>query len=324
MTTQPPRRTRGETRSATVREHHTANAHRTSARESRASAPAERVARVVELFVVNPGRRFNLSQIVDELQLSISTVHSILTTLVARRWLVRRAGDKTYALGPRLAAAASASRAATVGLREIETAVDRMSVELGVVCSASIVDGDEVVILAQAAPPGAADPAVRVGQRVPFGAPFGVSFVAWSGADQIDAWLNNSPLGVSATERALYRRVFEGIRERGYGVERLDSSRTKLHDALIEYQHETMSRALVAHIRDFLPLFTMREYLPEELIEHDPLDVAVVHAPIRDENGVCVFNLSAQILRTVSRAELELIGRVIADAAAATAHEIAG
>jgi hypothetical protein len=146
--------------------------------------------------------------------------------------------------------------------------------------------------------------------------------VAWGTADEINAWLNQSPLGVSATERALYQRVFDGIRERGYGVERLDSSRTKLHDALIEYQHETMSRALLEHIRDFLPLFTMREYLPEELAEQDPLDVAVVHAPVRDDEGVCVFNISAQILRRVARAELELIGRVIADVATGTTDAI--
>ena len=47
------------------------------------------MARVIELFVLNPGRRFTLSQIVDELNLSISTVHSILTTLTGRRWLER-------------------------------------------------------------------------------------------------------------------------------------------------------------------------------------------------------------------------------------------
>jgi len=88
-----------------------------------------RVARVVELFVLNPGQRFHLSQIVEELNPPISTVHSILTTLVGRRWLVRRAADKAYALGPRLASAGSASRAATVGLREVEAAVDRKSVE---------------------------------------------------------------------------------------------------------------------------------------------------------------------------------------------------
>src|SRR5438552_1209384 len=219
MATTPARPSRGEPRMAAGHDRRGPKAlpRPATQRASRASAPAERVARVVELFVLNPGQRFNLSQIVEELNLSISTVHSILTTLVGRRWLVRRAADKTYALGPRLASAGSASRSGSVGLREVEAAVDRMSVELSVVCSASIVDDDEIVILAQASPPGAADPAVRVGQRVPFGAPFGVSFVAWSGPEDIDNWLNHSPLGVSATERALYRRVFEGIRERGYG-----------------------------------------------------------------------------------------------------------
>ena len=70
------------------------------------------------------------------------------------------------------------------------------------------------------------------------------------------------------------------------------------------------------------PTVHVREYLPEELIEHDPLDVAVVHAPAHDEDGVCVFNLSAQILRTVTHAELEVIGHVIADAAMASSEAI--
>jgi hypothetical protein len=144
--------------------------------------------------------------------------------------------------------------------------------------------------------------------------------VAWSSATEIEDWLNHSPLGVSATERALYRRVFEGIRDRGYGVERLDSARTRLHDALIEYQSETMSRALLEHIRDFLPLFTLREFLPEELVEQDPLSVAVVHAPVRDVDGNCLFNISVQILRTLTHAELETIGRVISDAATSSSH----
>jgi hypothetical protein len=66
----------------------------------------------------------------------------------------------------------------------------------------------------------------------------------------------------------------------------------------------------------------MREYLPEELAERDPLDVAVVHAPVRDVDGVCVFNISAQILRTVTRAELETIGHVIAEASASSSDAI--
>src|SRR5688500_4749856 len=203
MAATPPRRTRDDPHVAANRDRHQPKPAPRPAKErdSRASAPAERVARVVELFVLNPGRRFTLSQIVEELSLSISTVHSILTTLIERRWLVRRSADKTYALGPRLASVGRESRAAMVGLREVESTVDAISLELGAVCSASIIDGDEIVILAQASPPGAADPAVRIGQRVPFGAPFGVSFVAWSSATDIEDWLNHSPLGVSAAER---------------------------------------------------------------------------------------------------------------------------
>src|SRR5439155_1689176 len=87
MATTPARRSRGEPRMAAGHDRRGPKAlpRPATQRASRASAPAERVARVVELFVLNPGQRFSLSQIVEELNLSISTVHSILTTLVGRR-----------------------------------------------------------------------------------------------------------------------------------------------------------------------------------------------------------------------------------------------
>ena len=94
---------------------------------SRTSPPAERVARIVELFIAEPQQRRTLSSIVAELDLSLATVHSILNTLVERGWIVRRAGDKTYTLGGTLVAAGRAAGAAVAGLATIEAEVETLS-----------------------------------------------------------------------------------------------------------------------------------------------------------------------------------------------------
>jgi DNA-binding IclR family transcriptional regulator len=283
---------------------------------SRMSAPAERVARIVELLVANPGRRLTLSQIVDELDLSISTVHSILTTLAARHWITRHSIDKSYTIGPRLAAAGRAAKERIPGMHDVEHAVDRLTKRLDLVCAASALDGDDIVIVAQARPWGIDDPATRIGQRVPFGAPFGAGFVAWRSDDEIEAWLDRSPLGISPTERALYREVLEGIRARGFGVERFDTARTRLHDALVEFRDETMSSHLIERIRDFLPLITVRELLPEELSGSGDLDIAMVHSPVFDESGRAAFNITVHLRRHgVDRAELDKIAKLLVETA---------
>ena len=282
----------------------------------RTSAPAERVARIVELVAAQPERRFTLSQIVDELDLSISTVHSILVTLTARGWLVRRPADKTYALGPTLSAAARAAKNAIPGLVEVEAAVDRLSAQLDAVCAASTIDDDDVVIVAQCKPAGIDDPATRVGQRVPFGAPFGACFVAWAPTEQIDAWLERSALGISPTERALYQRVFDGIRERGYGIERLDGARTRLHDALVEFRDETLSAHLLDRLRDVLPLITVRELLPEELAAATEFDVAMVHSPVFGRDGHALYNITVHVRRPqVALDEIRDTGKLVVEAA---------
>ncbi len=288
----------------------------TRANPSRTSPPAERVARIIELFVAEPEQRRTLSSIVADLDLSLATVHSILNTLVERGWVIRRASDKTYTLGPALVGAGRAASAAVAGLAKIEAEVEALSGALGLVCAASRIEAGEIVIVAQARPAGIEDPATRAGQRIPYAAPFGASFAAWADADTVAAWLDRSTLGISSTERTLYTDVFRGLRERGYGVERFDALRTRLHDALVEFREQTMTNVVLDRIREVYPLIGLREYLPDELGE-GALDVAMVHAPVFDPSGQPIYNITMHI-RQVGVAPLEIIrlGGEVRDAAA--------
>jgi hypothetical protein len=176
-----------------------------------------------------------------------------------------------------------------------------------------MVDGDKFVIVAQARPGGTDNPATRVGQRVPFGAPFGVCNVPWAPDAEVGSWFARSSLHVSVSERALHESVFEGIRARGYGVERLVTARSQLHDALLEFRGQTLSSLVLDRLRENLPNLTVREYLPDELTGRGRVDVGLVHAPERDGAGMMAFTVSAHLRRTVSRSELRRIGSLVLD-----------
>jgi DNA-binding IclR family transcriptional regulator len=300
------------------------NGHSDGQGGSRSSPPAERVASIIELLIAQPERRFTLSEIVDELDLSLSTAHSIVTTLTRRGWLTRRS-DKTFALGLTLRAAGRAVASAVPGLHSVETAVDQLADRLNVPCTASVVEGDGIVIVARASPPGYNNSVRPIGQRVPFAAPFGISYVAWAPKAEADAWLARSALRITPTERSLFQRVFDGMRERGFGIEHYDRDRIRLHDALAEFRDQALSSHLLERIRDVLPLITVREYLPEELHELDELDVAMVHSPVFDVDGRAQLNIAAHLSRQgLPHAEVFRAGQLVVAAAQTCSTAISG
>ena len=62
-------------------------------------------------------------------------------------------------------------------------------------------------------------------RRFPIDPPYGSGAVAWRTADEIERWLDLPAKPLTRSERARYRRLLAGIRERGYAVWRLDEAR---------------------------------------------------------------------------------------------------
>ena len=81
------------------------------------SPPTERVLSILGLLIAEPEREVTLSEIADELELSISTCHAITTVLVARRYLLRAPAGKTFTLGPALLTAGRAAELAVPAAR---------------------------------------------------------------------------------------------------------------------------------------------------------------------------------------------------------------
>lgn len=96
--------------------------------------------------------------------------------------------------------------------------LERLAGELGVDCVASVVVGEEIVLLARASGAASRSAGAEVGQRIPFRPPLGTAFVAWADAGQQAAWLRQH--GGTGPERDRLRQTLADIRGAGFSVAR--------------------------------------------------------------------------------------------------------
>jgi DNA-binding IclR family transcriptional regulator len=183
----------------------------------RRSPAVERSIAVLNLLAAHPGERYTLSEIARDLRLNKATLHAILWALTEAGYLVRDPEAKTYGLGPALVALGNAAGSTFSAAEVARPEMEALAAELELDCLASTVIHGEIVILARAGTPRPFGIAVQPGQRLPLIPPLGAVFVAWSGPEEIEAWLGR--LGpISDETRRRFRRAIEAVRERGYSV----------------------------------------------------------------------------------------------------------
>jgi DNA-binding IclR family transcriptional regulator len=181
-------------------------------------APAvERSIAVLNLLAAHPGERYTLSEIARDLKLNKATLHAILWALTEAGYLVRDPEGKSYGLGPALVAVGTAALSSFSSVEVARPEMDALADDLGLDVIASTVIHGEIVIVARAGTPRPFGIVLQPGQRLPLIPPLGAVFVAWSGQDEIEAWLGRlGPISVETRER--FRNAIEAVRERGYSV----------------------------------------------------------------------------------------------------------
>ncbi len=184
---------------------------------ARRSPAVHRVALVLDHLATAPQTRFSLSDLTRDLDLSNSTAHALLATMLEVGYLVRHE-DKTYSLGPALIALGNAAESSYPAAALARGPMQRLSDELDLQCVASAAIGDEIVILAATGTPQPLRIDVRPGVRLPLVPPLGTIFIAWSGRAVIDGWLDR--LGPGATDEDLrrYRNALDVVRQRMFSV----------------------------------------------------------------------------------------------------------
>jgi DNA-binding IclR family transcriptional regulator len=264
---------------------------------------------VVELLAGPGNERLKFSEVVRKLGLTQATTHAILTTLCDRGWASRDPVDKTYSLGPALAAVAARVDTARPLAHTAHAAALQLADEFGY--AASVVErfGDSLVITAFE--DGGQQSGGAPGDRIRYAPPFGVAFAAWDSDEEQRAWISRG----AATNSALARRLEEVLthtRERGFDVDCTTPALTRAAHVV----GTLPSDGLPAHVREItdqlLAEFTTIGYLPDDSDDYAPRHaqpVATIAAPVFDHRGHVAMIVAVHPLQDLTRTRIDSIGR---------------
>lgn len=181
---------------------------------SRSSPGVRRVAAILNFIADHPGQAFALTDLVRALKLSRATCHALLTGLVDVGYLYRTT-DKTYVLGPALAAIGRTAAEHFSPLQVAQPEMRSLADEFDVVCGAYFLDGDTIHLRERAASLSHVGYPVPLGTRMPMRWVQAISYFARS-PREADAWVarQNPPLGAAQVEQMQKGMAF--VREHGF------------------------------------------------------------------------------------------------------------
>ena len=250
----------------------------------RSSPPTRRVVNVLNLLAEDPGRALTLTVIAAQSAITPATCLGILNELAQAAYVVRHP-DRTYSLGGALVSVGAAARDSRAGVSRARIELRALGEELGRLCTASSVIGDEIVVLDVAGPVTEESPLVRIGSRFPFLAPVGLVNAAWHSDAVITRWLERAPVELPKKKLARLRAVIASARQQGYMVERLTNVEANLHQILPMAFANAGSDATRRALAEALLIFADRDYLTNELERPATSSVSVICAPCFDADG---------------------------------------
>jgi DNA-binding IclR family transcriptional regulator len=182
------------------------------------SSSTGRVVKLINFLAAHSSESFTLSQICEQVRLSHASAHRVLATLVAERYVSRHPKHKTYSLG---VAVVRIGQAALERHRDIDLArreIAKLSEELNVLSTISVVMDGEMLILAKHGTPQTFPGLNRVGDRRPFVPPIGLPNIAWAETAVVEEYLARLPPDFRPELHQRLREAMRLVRERGYSI----------------------------------------------------------------------------------------------------------
>lgn len=179
------------------------------------SPPIARAIAVLNFLGGHAGQAFTLTEIAKSLRISSATCHNLLGALTDAGYVYRTAA-KTYVLGPAISRLSQESLSLDILMQVVRPEMRLLADEFDLVCSASFLMGDEVIVHARAA--AVSHIAWNAPELAPQKAiaPFGGVFLAWSGSEAIGQWLDQAMPVLGPDEREDILRTLETLRASGY------------------------------------------------------------------------------------------------------------
>lgn len=184
----------------------------------RRSNTTARAMSVLEYLAAHPNETFGLSELARELDINKATLLSIVTTLLDGGWLLQHPTRRAYSLGPTLISTGAAALARFPDTKPVEPYMRRVATKFDVACVAAAVADGQMVVLSRV---GFADPLhglARMGVRMPFAPPFGLSLAAWYPPEQFDVWVSTASPSLDDEEMDSLRRAVRDAQSQGFVV----------------------------------------------------------------------------------------------------------
>jgi DNA-binding IclR family transcriptional regulator len=255
---------------------------------ARPALSASRATDILDLFAAFPGRTFTMSEIMKATGVNVASCHAVLSVLLARGYLEKR--QKEYRLGRALVALGQAAEQTHPLVRRAQKAAEALRHELRVAVLLSTLAGEEILALSSLRDEDGRSARLQTGQRIRMVPPNGVHFVAWGSSDLAEEWLERSQ-SKDECEIAQWRRSIELTRKRGYQVTLRREQTPEFADLmshLAQGSPPLAYRSEGARIADHG--WTLEQ--PEAIMEDAEYSVALIAAPIFDQQGDAVLSLS--------------------------------
>lgn len=146
---------------------------------TRSSPGVLRVAAILNFMADHPGQAFALTDLVRALKLSRATCHALLAGLVDVGYLYR-ASDKTYVLGPKLAAIGRTAAEHLSPMQVVQPEMRRLADQFDVVCSTFYLEGDVIHLRDRAASVSHVGFSAPLDTRVKLRIPSAATHLSWS------------------------------------------------------------------------------------------------------------------------------------------------
>ena len=275
----------------------------------RESPPTERVIAVINLLTAHPHKRFTLTEITRQLDITKATCHVLLRSLTGAGYLVRH-DDKTYTLGPALVAAGRVAEHSFSALGAARPEMELLADQFDAVVSAAATVGNELVVVERVGSSDASDH-LEVGHRIPFVPPFGMPFVAWGEQGALEEWIERSGRPVTPELVAQWGAVHDGLRSLGYGVERMSDSSARVRRLVGELADEQLAPSVKQLLNRLIDEIGPSHYLPTELRGTRKLPVSVIYAPVLGASEHAEMSIALNMFREMSLRQVKHAGETI-------------
>ncbi|HUH81469.1 MAG TPA: helix-turn-helix domain-containing protein [Solirubrobacteraceae bacterium] len=251
----------------------------------RPALSARRALTVLSFLAAHPAQEFTISELVERLEINISSLHSVLAVLCEEGYLDRDPKRRTYRLGttPIAVGQSALEEHPTIVLAREATA--ELAGELGVEAICGIIASQDLLTIAEAGRPERLMMRPRVGQRLPFMPPLGILGAGYLDAQAVEAWIDRLGADVEKPARKAYREAAAAAALRGYQVELETPTRRQIGPLLPALDLNPRDPALRAKLRELVIALGHERHTLIDPQAAETYEINNIQAPVFDTGG---------------------------------------